>query len=193
MTKPDLYKTVTGGSKQKANAKAALLGLIVIAVVAVLVGAGFAVFHDKSSDKKPSAGVAKTAPRDNTSPSAQTETSNIVNSDTPPVTNALLTTRSYASLGQYLADPSGAALYVYNKDTSGISNCTATCVESWPIYQATGATTGLPENVGAIKRADTGTYQYTYKGAPLYYYTGDAGVEGSVTGNGLNGFKVVKP
>jgi predicted lipoprotein with Yx(FWY)xxD motif len=193
MTKPDPYKAVAGGSRRKATVKAAVLGLAAVAVVAGLIGGGYAVFHGGSSPKKATSSATKTTPRDNTSPTAQTDPQNIVASDTPPVTNAVITTHSYASLGQYLADPNGTTLYTYNKDTSGTSNCSASCLATWPMYEDTGATTGLPANVTAIKRADTGTYQYAYKGAPLYFYTGDEGSDGGTTGNGLNGFYIAKP
>jgi predicted lipoprotein with Yx(FWY)xxD motif len=188
---PHVYKAVVGGSKQKANLKAT--GLIVAGIVAVVVlGLGvFAIARHDSYDKKQPATAAAPKLPDNTSPSSDTEQQNLTKSSTPAVTNSVLTTHSFASLGQYLADPQGNALYTYSKDTSGTSNCTGSCIAEWPMYEVTGSTAGLPANVDTFTRTD-GKRQYTYKGKPLYYYQVDQ-ESGGVNGDGLNDFYVAKP
>jgi predicted lipoprotein with Yx(FWY)xxD motif len=165
------------------NKKLLLIASIVV-VVAIAAGGVFVALRgdDTSKDNKKSVQT--------TSPAAHTDPQNVVDSDTPAITNSVLTTHSYASVGQYLADPKGNTLYVYDKDSTDRSSCAGECLDAWPIYEATGSTTGLPENVGTIKRSDNGKNQYTYKGQPLYYYTGDS--EGQVTGDGLNDFHVIK-
>lgn len=146
--------------------------IIGIIVIAVLAGAGYAAFHKSS---KPAATTASKS-------SSQS---------TPAVNNAVLITKTDASLGQYLAAPSGKALYTYSSDTSGVSNCTGSCLSAWPAYVDSGSTTGLPSGVSTITRTDNGQVQYTYMGKPLYYFASDSA--GQVTGNGVDNFQVAKP
>lgn len=147
--------------------------IIAIIILIVVIGGGYVIFH-KSGYKTPAASSA-----------------NASTSSTPAVNNAVLTTKTNSSLGQYLADPSGKALYAYGSDTSGVSNCTGSCLSAWPAYQDKGATTDLPAGVGTITRTDNGQVQYTYNGLPLYYFASDS--PGQVTGNGVSGFTAAKP
>jgi len=140
----------------------------IIAVIAVIAG-GYAILH-KPKATTPTTSSASTA---------------------PAVNNAVLTTKTDATVGQYLADSSGKPLYTYNADTSGVSNCTGSCLANWPAYQDKGATTGLPAGVSTITRSDNGQIQYTYNGMPLYYFVGDSA--GKVTGNGVDNFQIAKP
>ena len=39
-------------------------------------------------------------------------------------------------LGNYLTDANGMALYYFDKDTKGVSNCTGKCLEKWPVFYA---------------------------------------------------------
>jgi predicted lipoprotein with Yx(FWY)xxD motif len=110
---------------------------------------------------------------------------------TTPVNNTVLLTKTSASFGQYLAEPNGKPLYTYGGDSNGVSNCTGTCLSSWPAYQDTGSTTSLPTGVSTIKRTDNGQIQYTYNGMPLYTFVGDT--NNQVTGNGVSNFTVAKP
>jgi predicted lipoprotein with Yx(FWY)xxD motif len=152
---------------------------IVIGVVTavVVVVAGFALFHKSN---KP----ASTA----TNSSNQNQNNNV---NAPAVNNAVLTTKTDSTLGQYLADTSGKPLYTYNADTSGKSNCTGSCLANWPAYQAKGSTANLPSGVAVITRADNGQKQYTYNGMPLYYFTADT--NSKPTGNGVEDFAIAKP
>ncbi|HEV2403453.1 MAG TPA: hypothetical protein VGS08_04595 [Candidatus Saccharimonadales bacterium] len=115
----------------------------------------------------------------------------VTSTQTGAVNNTVLVTKTSASLGQYLATPGGQALYTSGGDSQGVSNCSGTCLASWPAYQDKGVTTGLPTGVGTIQRKDNGQIQYTYNGLPLYTFTGDS--DGQVTGNGVSNFSVVKP
>jgi predicted lipoprotein with Yx(FWY)xxD motif len=189
---PHVYKAVVGGSKQKANLKAT--GLVAAAIAAVLI-LGIGIFaiarHDSYNNKKQPAATAAPKLADNTSPTAETEQQNLTKSSTAAVTNSVLSTHSFAAIGQYLADPAGNALYTYGKDTSTTSNCTGSCAATWPAYEAAGTTGSLPTDVGTITHSD-GKKQYTYKGQPLYYYQVDQ-QSGGVNGDGLNNFHVAKP
>jgi predicted lipoprotein with Yx(FWY)xxD motif len=158
-----------------------IIGVIVILVIII---GGYAIFH-KSSKTAPYTAPSTTS-SNTTTPSTSTNTPS-----TTGVNNAVLTTKTSSSLGQYLADANGDSLYTFGGDTAGVSNCTGSCLASWPAYQDKGSTTGLPTNVSTIKRTDNGEIQYTYKGMPLYTFAGDS--QGQVTGNGVSNFTVAKP
>ncbi len=147
--------------------------IIAIVVAVIVIGGGFLIFHKSSK------------------PAAKASSSTAATTNAPAVNNAVLITKTDPSVGQYLADPSGKPLYTYSGDTSGVSNCTGTCLTEWPAYVATGSTANLPAGVGTIKRADNGAMQYTYNGMPLYYFVDDSA--GKVTGNGQDKFKVATP
>ena len=149
------------------NSKIALI----IVVVIVVAGGAYMLLHKSNK------------------PATTSKTSTTTN--VPAINNAVLITKTNSSLGQYLADPSGKALYTYNADTSGVSNCTGSCLASWPAYVDKGSTTGLPSGVSTIKRTDNGQIQYTYNGMPLYYFVSDG--TGQVTGNGVQNFSAAKP
>ena len=155
---------------------ASLVVPVVIVVIAVGVYA-----HNHKSNTNATSNYSSTS---STSTKTQSSSSAKVN-------NAVVITKTDASLGEYLADSSGNSLYTYSSDSKGVSNCTGSCLSAWPPYQDKGATTGLPTNVGIIKRTDNGQAQYTYKGLPLYLFTSDS--PGQVTGNGVSGFVVARP
>lgn len=104
---------------------------------------------------------------------------------------AVIQTKNSSSVGAYLADAKGQTLYTYEQDTSGVSNCTGSCLSDWPPYLASGSTSSLPAHVATIKRGD-GSLQYTYDDMPLYTFTADTKA-GDVTGDGSSGFHVAKP
>jgi len=77
-----------------------------------------------------------------------------------------------------------ATLYAFSADTSTQSNCTGTCAQFWPpvLTQSAPTATGADSSalLGAIPRGD-GTFQVTYNGHPLYYFSHalDSGTEGA--------------
>lgn len=91
-----------------------------------------------------------------------------------------------ATKGNYMVDFAGMTLYIYDKDTAGISNCYGGCAKAWPPYTS-GATaeSNLPTNVTLVTRTD-GTKQFAWKGMPLYYYVSDTKA-GDITGDGVGG------
>lgn len=149
---------------------------IVIAAVIIIVVAGgvFAILHKKSPKSTSSSN----------SPAISQSTASTTN-------NAVLVTKTNASIGKYLANPSGMTLYTYDADSKGVSNCTGSCLQAWPTYVDKSSTTNLPAGVGTIKRTDNGEIQYTYNGLPLYFFVSDK--PGEVTGNGVQNFSVAKP
>lgn len=105
----------------------------------------------------------------------------------------IYTTRTDPVKGQYLAGFGGMTLYVFDKDTTGISNCYNTCAKTWPPYSSGAMKQGkYPQNITVIKRTD-GLNQFAWKGLPLYYYAADQ-KPGDTTGDGVGGkWHLVKP
>ena len=73
--------------------------------------------------------------------------------------------------------PRGFTLYHLKTETPGKIVCTRTCVGTWPpVLLPSGVTSAIAgsgvSGLGTIKRPD-GTTQVTYKGMPLYHYSGD--------------------
>jgi predicted lipoprotein with Yx(FWY)xxD motif len=96
-----------------------------------------------------------------------------------------------ADRGGVLADKEGKTLYIFTKDTAGVSNCYDGCAKAWPPFAATAAA----KNDGdftVISRKD-GSKQWAHGGQPLYYFAGDAAA-GEKNGEGSGGvWFVVKP
>ncbi len=95
------------------------------------------------------------------------------------------------TLGDYLTDANGRALYLFLVDTSKMSNCTDACATTWPPVLVSDASDlpkiaeGMDQSLlGTVERGD-GTVQLTYNGWPLYYYAGDVATS-DVNGQGLN-------
>ncbi|MBU6248881.1 MAG: hypothetical protein KGN77_14105 [Xanthomonadaceae bacterium] len=84
-----------------------------------------------------------------------------------------------------LVGSDGMTLYTYDRDSpGGPSRCEGICARLWPPALAAADAT-LPEGYGVIVRAD-GSRQWTWRGRPLYRYTGDTKA-GSMLGDGVNG------
>jgi predicted lipoprotein with Yx(FWY)xxD motif len=90
----------------------------------------------------------------------------------------------------YLTGASGRALYLWEADSAGKSNCSGACAGAWPPL----TTKGTPVASSGVKAADLGTItrsdgskQVTYDGHPLYYFVGDPGPN-STSGQGSDQF-----
>ena len=94
------------------------------------------------------------------------------------------------SLGTFLVDGKGRALYLWEADHGSTSTCTGACAQAWPPLtitgppKASGAVRG--SLLGTTKRAD-GSREVTYAGHPLYLFAGDSRA-GQTTGQGSTGF-----
>jgi predicted lipoprotein with Yx(FWY)xxD motif len=94
------------------------------------------------------------------------------------------------SLGTFLVDGHGRALYLWDADKGSMSACNGACAQAWPPL----TTSGTPKASGGVKgsllgttrRAD-GAREVTYAGHPLYHFAGDTG-PGQASGEGSNGF-----
>lgn len=81
-----------------------------------------------------------------------------------------------SQFGEILFDGDDRAIYYFDKEQNGKSECYGACAVAWPPvltdgrpFSAGGAQARL---VGSVKRND-GTTQVTYDGRPLYYYVDD--------------------
>ena len=116
---------------------------------------------------------------------AKPSTSNTSNSS-----GAASVSTKTSSLGTFLVDGNGRALYLWDADHGSMSTCSGACAQAWPPV----TTTGTPKASGAVKasllgttkRAD-GSSEVTYAGHPLYTFTGDTQA-GQTNGQGSNGF-----
>lgn len=105
-----------------------------------------------------------------------------------------------ATLGSYLTDKDGNALYFFSNDAAGANNCAGGCIANWPIFFASGLTQAKLGSGLLLADFDSITSangkQLTYKGWPLYYFA-PAGVReaaGQTTGENVGGvWFVAKP
>jgi predicted lipoprotein with Yx(FWY)xxD motif len=90
------------------------------------------------------------------------------------------------SLGTILVDSQGMTLYHLSGEQNGKFICTSSaCVGVWHplIAPSSGAPSGEVGSLGTVKRPE-GTVQVTYKGTPLYTFTGDQQA-GETKGQGI--------
>lgn len=93
------------------------------------------------------------------------------------------------SLGTVLVNGSGMTLYRFSHDATGMSNCTGGCLTIWPAVTVPAGTKPVAghgvvaSQLGTITRSD-GTTQVTYRGMPLYTYSGDHSA-GQATGQNV--------
>jgi predicted lipoprotein with Yx(FWY)xxD motif len=92
-------------------------------------------------------------------------------------------------LGNVLVDAEGMTVYDFTVDEGTMSNCYGGCEAAWPPVTTTGKPTAgegaMASDLGTTKRKD-GTVQVTYKGHPLYTFSGDEG-PGEANGNEAEG------
>jgi predicted lipoprotein with Yx(FWY)xxD motif len=95
-----------------------------------------------------------------------------------------------SKLGRILVDSRGRTLYLFAKDRHGKSSCSGPCAGYWPAL----TTRGKPKAINGARKALLGTtrrsdgrLQVTYRGHPLYRFSGDTGA-GQTSGEGLTDF-----
>jgi predicted lipoprotein with Yx(FWY)xxD motif len=104
---------------------------------------------------------------------------------TSPSSAAVVKTTSN-SLGTILVDSQGMTLYHLSGEVNGKFICTSSaCLTVWHPLTApsSGAPNGEGVALGTVKRPE-GTVQVTYKGTPLYTFTGDQQA-GETKGQGI--------
>jgi predicted lipoprotein with Yx(FWY)xxD motif len=150
----------------------AALAVTVALVLAACGGSGSS--SSSGSSSTPGYGTAKPA---TSNPSSSSSAASVLSTKT-------------SSLGTFLVDGNGRALYLWDADHGSKSTCSGACAQAWPPL----TTTATPKASGAVKasllgttkRAD-GSREVTYAGHPLYYFAGDT-APGQTTGQGSNGF-----
>ena len=85
--------------------------------------------------------------------------------------------------GKALVDGKGMTLYVFDRDTTGKSNCNGQCATNWPPLAA--AADAKAAGDWSIVTREDGSKQWAYKGKPLYAFAKDTKA-GDATGDGVN-------
>jgi len=93
-------------------------------------------------------------------------------------------------LGSFLVASNGLTLYTFANDQPGVSNCSDSCLESWPAYTVEAgaeltAAAGVEGTLGTITRND-GSTQVTLDDKPLYFFITDT-APGDANGQGAGG------
>jgi predicted lipoprotein with Yx(FWY)xxD motif len=108
----------------------------------------------------------------------------------PPPTDGVVNMATHATVGAYLTDSRGHALYLWVADSAGTSACAGVCATTWPPLTVTGsprAGSGLEAaKLGTVARSD-GSTQITYDKHPLYLYAPDTKA-GDLNGQGSTSF-----
>ena len=86
--------------------------------------------------------------------------------------------------GKIYTDAKGMALYTFDKDEAGKSNCYDMCAKNWPPFTA--AADAKPEGEWTIVERTDGSKMWAYEGKPLYLYIEDKKA-GDMTGEGKGG------
>jgi predicted lipoprotein with Yx(FWY)xxD motif len=99
--------------------------------------------------------------------------------------SAVLVKTASNSLGTILVDSQGMTLYHLSGEQNGKFICTSSaCVGVWhPLIAPSSTPSGEVGSLGTVKRPE-GTVQVTYKGTPLYTFTGDQ-QSGETKGQGI--------
>ena len=83
-----------------------------------------------------------------------------------------------------LTDTKGLTLYTLTGEVNGKFICTGTCLKAWPpLLVSAGTKPKGPVKLGTIRRPE-GKTQVTYKGMPVYTFSGDS-KKGEANGEGL--------
>lgn len=86
-----------------------------------------------------------------------------------------------SSAGKIYTDANGMALYTFDKDEAGKSNCYEQCATNWPPFMA--AADAKAEGEWTVVDRTDGSKMWAYDGKPLYTYIQDKKA-GDVTGDG---------
>ncbi len=150
---------------------ASKLSLSAIAASLLLAACG------SSSSSNTSSSGASTPAAASTQPAAQTSSS---------PSSAVVVKRTASSLGTILVNSQGMTLYHLSGEQNGKFICTSSgCLGVWRplIAPSSGAPSGEVGSLGTVKRPE-GTIQLTYRGTPLYTFTGDK-QSGETKGQGI--------
>jgi predicted lipoprotein with Yx(FWY)xxD motif len=98
-------------------------------------------------------------------------------SSSPSAVPGKLATATVGDYGKIVVDGNGRTVYVFDKDTSGTSNCSGDCLAKWPVVAAGDGEPQLDgidaSLVSTVTRSD-GTKQLAITGLPLYLFASDS-------------------
>jgi predicted lipoprotein with Yx(FWY)xxD motif len=101
------------------------------------------------------------------------------------------TSKQSTAIGKVLVNSTGRTLYHYSSERKNVVRCTGVCAKRWPplviaarVKPAAGSGV-VASRLGTVKRPD-GKLQVTYRGLPLYLYSGDKKA-GDLKGHGSAG------
>ena len=95
--------------------------------------------------------------------------------ESPPAGTAtgVTITTAGSDFGEVLFDVTGQAIYLFDKETTGVPDCYGDCAVAWPPVLTEGSPVAgagtMTDLLGTTPRTD-GSTQVTYAGHPLYYY-----------------------
>ncbi len=118
-------------------------------------------------------------------------TCGVVTAATAATSAATVFSTRNSALGEILVSAGGRTLYHMSSEKRGVLECTGSCAVTWPplvisVRARPIAGTGITASLlGTVKRPD-GRLQVTYRGLPLYLYSGDTKA-GEVNGQGAGG------
>ena len=81
-----------------------------------------------------------------------------------------------SQFGRIVGDGPGLAVYIFDKEQRGRSECYGACAKAWPPVLAKGrpvAGARIDADLLGTTRRRNGKRQLTYRGQPLYYYEHD--------------------
>jgi predicted lipoprotein with Yx(FWY)xxD motif len=108
-----------------------------------------------------------------------------------PVTGSTIVVRAGMASGYpVLTGKGGMTLYENANDSASRSSCTGSCASAWPplvigAHDVVKGGSGVSGTFRTILRSN-GSRQVTYRGHPLYYFSGD-GSAGDMNGDGVSG------
>ena len=110
----------------------------------------------------------------------------------------MVSLKSNATLGNYLADQNGHTLYFFSNDANGQNNCPGGCAVTWPAFSVSNLTADQLDaglNLTDFKSISItgGGTQMTYKGWPLYRFGADSSVRANTKGITVGGIGTVWP
>ena len=90
--------------------------------------------------------------------------------------------------GRVLTGPNGLTLYTLSSDPTNRSTCHGDCAAAWPPFTVKSGSvvaggSGVTGKFATIT-SSSGVRQVTYRGRPLYYYSGDSSA-GDANGQGI--------
>ena len=158
---------------------------------AIITVAGLAAACSSAATVSPPASLAATAPSaapsttpasaPAASPPAPSASASSAAPSGPTASGSTIEAAAVGSRGTLIvASSNGMTVYTFSKDTanSGSSACTGSCLATWPALTVPAGSTATAGNgaggkIGTITRSDDGSLQVTYKGLPLYFFSGD--------------------